>query len=132
MSPVSFTLNTGAKIPAVGKYDSIFYIYPSLGRGGKHAGFGGWGGNTAEKREVWKSALISALKAGYRHIDGAWLYQTEEIIGAAVRECGIPREDIFVTTKLPSHHGGRVQEFFDDSLNRLGLDYVDLVRSNLN
>jgi len=97
-------LNTGAQIPAVA------------------FGTGAFG----EKRAGFKQLLLSALKAGYRHLDGAWLYQTEGLVGEGIRESGIPRQEIFLTTKLPWHHVGRVQEYFDDSLKSLGVDYVDL------
>ena len=72
--------------------------------------------------------MISALKIGYRHLDTASLYDNEEEVGEAVRRCGLPREEIFVTTKLwNSDHGyDRALKAFNQSLNRLGLDYVDL------
>lgn len=69
-----------------------------------------------------------ALEAGYRLIDTAWGYQNEEGVGRAVRESGIPREQLFITTKLTnSEHGyDRALRAFDASLARLGMDYVDL------
>jgi diketogulonate reductase-like aldo/keto reductase len=68
------------------------------------------------------------LKAGYRLIDTAAMYGNERDVGTAVRECGIPREKIFVTTKLwNSDHGyEKALNAFDHSIKTLGLDYVDL------
>jgi diketogulonate reductase-like aldo/keto reductase len=71
-------------------------------------------------------AVSSALEAGYRHIDTAALYRNEREVGKAVRESGIPREKIFVTTKLFPTGFFRPEVAFQDSLQKLGLDYVDL------
>jgi diketogulonate reductase-like aldo/keto reductase len=70
----------------------------------------------------------TALSVGYRHIDTARFYANEADVGAAVRASGLPREDIFVTTKLwnDDHGYDRALRAFDGSLERLGLDYVDL------
>ncbi|ETW77723.1 hypothetical protein HETIRDRAFT_435767 [Heterobasidion irregulare TC 32-1] len=105
-SQTHFKLNTGASMPAIA--------------------FGTWAGLTKEERLAAKLWIISALQAGYRHLDTAWFYGTEVSVGAAIRESGIPREDIFVTTKLPWHHCGKVAESINQSLTNLGLDYVDL------
>lgn len=69
-----------------------------------------------------------ALELGYRHLDTAAMYQNEETVGKAVRESGIPREEIFVTTKLHPDDQGYTSCFtaFETSLKKLGLDYVDL------
>jgi len=69
-----------------------------------------------------------ALDNGYRHIDTASMYQNEEAVGRAIRDSGIPREEIFLTTKLWNDdiRANRVERAFEASLNRLGLDYVDL------
>ncbi|MFI6707034.1 aldo/keto reductase [Nonomuraea sp. NPDC050478] len=82
---------------------------------------------------VWKvtddeaeRAVLTALEAGYRHIDTATLYRNEEGVGRAVRASGIPREKLFVTTKLWNSDHDRVERAFDESLARLGLDHVDL------
>jgi diketogulonate reductase-like aldo/keto reductase len=84
---------------------------------------------------VWKAsvdeaeaAVTAALKAGYRLIDTAMVYGNEEGVGKAIRASSIPREDIFVTTKLWNHDQGhdKVRPAFEASLQRLGLDYVDL------
>jgi methylglyoxal/glyoxal reductase len=73
-------------------------------------------------------AVAHALTIGYRHIDTAALYANEEDVGRAVRESGIARSEIFVTTKLWNSDQGykSALKAFDRSLNRLGLDYVDL------
>jgi diketogulonate reductase-like aldo/keto reductase len=75
-----------------------------------------------------REAVLAALKLGYRHIDTARIYGNEADVGAAVRESGIPRGEIFVTTKLWNEDQGydRALRAFDASLKRLGLDYVDL------
>ncbi|MCL2499610.1 MAG: aldo/keto reductase [Defluviitaleaceae bacterium] len=69
-----------------------------------------------------------AIEAGYRSIDTASGYDNEASVGQAIRESGVPRDDIFLTTKLGNgdQRSGNVQEAFDISLSRLGLDYVDL------
>lgn len=73
-------------------------------------------------------SILYALEIGYRHIDTAAMYENEKEVGKAVRESGIPREEIFVTTKLwNSDHGyDNTIKAFQRSLERLGLDYVDL------
>jgi len=71
-------------------------------------------------------AVRTALEIGYRHIDTATLYRNEEGVGRAVRSSGIPREKVFVTTKLWNSDHERVPQAFDESLARLGMDYVDL------
>lgn len=87
--------------------------------------FGTWqipGGKTAY------DAVAHALKAGYRHIDTAMAYQNESSVGQAVRDSGIPRDQIYVTTKLPAEvksHDGALKAF-DETMDNLGLDYVDL------
>jgi 2,5-diketo-D-gluconate reductase A len=69
-----------------------------------------------------------ALAVGYRHIDTAALYNNEQQVGAAIAASGIPREELFITTKLgnPDHRSGEIIPAFDTSLEKLGLDYVDL------
>jgi diketogulonate reductase-like aldo/keto reductase len=73
-------------------------------------------------------AVLSAIEAGYRSIDTASLYGNEAGVGRAVADCGLPREDLFVTTKLWNDDQGYDSTFraFEASLRRLGLDYVDL------
>ena len=76
-----------------------------------------------------KETCLEALKLGYRHIDTAHAYQNERGVGAAIKESGIPREKIWVTTKLwPSEYGeGKTAEAIDKMLERLGMDYIDLL-----
>jgi diketogulonate reductase-like aldo/keto reductase len=78
--------------------------------------------------EATKRACLDAFALGYRHVDTARIYGNEADVGAAVRESGIPREQIFVTTKLwnDDHGYDKALRAFDASLQRLGLDYVDL------
>jgi 2,5-diketo-D-gluconate reductase A len=71
-------------------------------------------------------AVLRALEVGYRHIDTATAYGNEEQVGRAVVESGVPREEIFVTTKLPPSRAGRERATLEDSLDALGFGYVDL------
>ena len=73
--------------------------------------------------------VVAALKAGYRHIDTAWKYGTERAVGEAMRASGVPRGEIFLTTKV-SHEYLRADDFaksVDESLAALKVDYVDLL-----
>ena len=101
----SYTLNNGVSIPVLG--------------------FGTW---KAENGEVAYQAVLEALKAGYRHIDTAAIYQNEESVGRAIRDSGIPRQEIFVTTKLwnTNHSYEEARQAFEESMEKLGLDYLDL------
>ena len=67
-----------------------------------------------------------ALEAGYRHIDTATAYHNESGIGKALASSTLARESIFVTTKLPPDHAGRERRTLEESLSKLGVDYVDL------
>ncbi len=97
-------LNNGVQIPQFGF--GVFQIEPS---------------RTAE-------AVRMAFDAGYRHIDTAQGYGNEEGVGQAVRKSGLPREEVFVTTKLINNRHGHDEAIaaLDESLQKLGLDYVDL------
>lgn len=88
-------------------------------------GFGTW---KAKNGEEAYQAVKTALELGYRHIDTAAIYQNEESVGKAIRESGIPREDIFVTTKLwnTCHTYEEAFGALEESLKKLDLDYVDL------
>jgi diketogulonate reductase-like aldo/keto reductase len=100
-----FELNTGAKIPKIA--------------------FGTW---QIPNGETAYNSVAFALKNGYRHIDTARAYGNEESVGKAIRDSGIAREEIFVTTKLPAEiktHDGAL-ESFETTMSALGLDYVDL------
>lgn len=79
--------------------------------------------------ENTKKACLEALNADYRHIDTAHAYQNERGVGAAVKESGIPREEIWITSKLwPSEYGeGKTAAAIDKMLGRLGTDYIDLL-----
>lgn len=101
----TFKLNNGIEIPQVG--------------------FGTWqipGGQTAY------DAVANALKTGYRHIDTAQAYANESSVGKAIKDSGIAREDIFLTTKLPAQIKGyqAALDAFDKTLENLDMTYVDL------
>jgi diketogulonate reductase-like aldo/keto reductase len=100
-----FTLSNGVKIPCIG--------------------FGTW---EASEGEVAFSSVLAALKAGYRHIDTATAYRNEESVGRAIRESGIPRNEIFLTTKLwNTEHGyDATMRAYEGSAKKLGTDYFDL------
>ena len=106
MNQTTITLNNGAKIPQFGM--GVFMV---------PAG------------DETKNACLEALKLGYRHIDTAHAYQNERSVGEAVRESGIPREEIWVTSKLwPSEYGeGKTMEGIDKMLARLDIGYIDLL-----
>jgi len=100
----SVKLNNGIEMPSLGF--GVFQIAPE---------------------EVMEPVRL-ALEAGYRLIDTAWGYRNEQGVGRAARESGVPREQLFITTKLTnSEHGyDRALRAFDASLAKLGMDYVDL------
>lgn len=102
---LDFTLYNGIKIPAVG--------------------FGTW--QVKDGDEAYNSVKW-ALEAGYRHIDTAYVYENEDSVGKAIKDSKIKREELFITTKLPSDiktYDGAI-EYFNKSLKLLGLDYIDL------
>ncbi len=101
----SYTLNNGVSIPVLG--------------------FGTW---KAENGEVAYQAVLEALKAGYRHIDTAAIYKNEESVGRAIRDSGVSRQEIFVTTKLwnTNHSYEEARHAFEQSMEKLRLDYLDL------
>ena len=78
---------------------------------------------------VCEQAVLTALNNGYRHIDTAHAYYNERGVGRAIKESGVPREEIWVTSKLwPTEYGeGTTLEAIDKMLNRLGVDYIDLL-----
>ncbi|KAF9890514.1 hypothetical protein FE257_005919 [Aspergillus nanangensis] len=102
MSTKTFQLNNGNSIPAVG--------------------LGTW----QSKDNATREAVKHALQRGYRHIDTALNYGNEHEVGEGIRASGIPREQIWVTTKLDNHWHHRVREGFELSLQTLGLEYLDL------
>ena len=81
-----------------------------------------------QSHEDTKNAVLNALKNGYRHIDTAAAYHNEEAVGEAIKESGIPRNEIFITTKLWNEdiRNRNTREALKNSLKKLGLDYVDL------
>lgn len=78
---------------------------------------------------VCEQSCLTALKAGYRHIDTAHAYNDEAGVGRAVKKSGIPREEIWITSKLwPTEYGeGKTMEAIDKMLERMQLDYIDLL-----
>ena len=100
----TITLNTGRRMPQLGF--GVFQVPP----------------DDAEK------VVTEALAAGYRSIDTAAMYENEEGVGRAIAASGLPREELFITTKLsnPSHRAGTAEAAFGESLDKLGLDYLDL------
>jgi diketogulonate reductase-like aldo/keto reductase len=87
-------------------------------------GFGVW----QLPDEETPQAVATALEAGYRSIDTAAIYQNEAGVGRAIAASGLPREELFITTKLWNHNHGydATVRAFDGSLRNLGLDYLDL------
>lgn len=73
-------------------------------------------------------AVLKAIEAGYRSIDTAAVYGNERGVGKAIKECGVPREELFITTKVWNSDQGyeSTLKAFDTSLEKLGLEYVDL------
>ena len=78
--------------------------------------------------EDTRASVLCALQSGWRHVDTAAFYQNEAEVGQAVRESGLPREELFITTKLWNTDRGydSALRVFDRSLEALGLDYIDL------
>lgn len=101
----TFTLNNGAKIPFLG--------------------LGTWLMN----EDVAYKAVLEALHLGYRHIDTAEAYANEKAVGKAIQDSGIPRKDIFLTTKLAAECKDyeSAKAAIEKSLEDLGLDYIDLM-----
>ncbi|KAH3685826.1 hypothetical protein WICPIJ_003204 [Wickerhamomyces pijperi] len=98
----TYKLNTGASIPAIGF------------------------GSFANNGESGYEAILAALKAGYRHIDTAAAYGNEEEVGRAIKDSGIPREELFITTKFWQTQHRDPKGALELSLKKLKLDYIDL------
>jgi Aldo/keto reductases, related to diketogulonate reductase len=98
------TLHNGVKIPAIGL-----------------------GTFRAKENDAYE-ATLHALKVGYRHIDTAAIYDNEEEVGRAIKDSNVPRDEIFVTSKLWNTEQGyeSAKAAYQASLDRLGLDYLDL------
>lgn len=102
---MNYTLNNGKEIPALG--------------------FGTW---QTPNGKIAEESVLTALKAGFRHIDTAAIYGNEESVGRAIKKSGIPREEIFLTTKLwnTEHTYEKTEAAIQKSLNKLDVDYLDL------
>ncbi len=102
--------------------------YITLNDGNKIPQFG-LGVYQVPEGEATVNAVKTALEMGIRHIDTAHAYQNERSVGKAVKESGIPREEIWITTKLwPSEYGeGKTSDAIDKMLKRLDTDYIDLL-----
>ncbi|MDO5661061.1 MAG: aldo/keto reductase [Brachybacterium sp.] len=87
-------------------------------------GYGVW----QVEDDVAADVVVQAIKAGYRHIDTAAGYQNEGGVGRAVKAAGVPREDLFITTKLANGDQGfdSAKQALETSLEKLDMDYVDL------
>jgi 2,5-diketo-D-gluconate reductase A len=85
-------------------------------------GLGTW---LASGREAY-DAVVAALEAGYRHIDTATMYGNEDQVGSALAASGVPRDEVFITTKLPPARAGAARETLAASLEALGLEQLDL------
>jgi diketogulonate reductase-like aldo/keto reductase len=94
----------------------------SNGGGMPLLGFGTWQIKGADAVR----AVSAALDAGYRHLDTALVYGNEGEVGKALAESGVPREDVFVTTKCPPNRAGNGVDTVRESLERLRTDYLDL------
>ncbi|KAK4164979.1 alpha-keto ester reductase [Cladorrhinum sp. PSN259] len=114
MSPTvpNFKLNDGNKIPVLGY------------------GLGTANFKSGKSRDTFDEAIVSAtvtaIKAGYYHLDCAESYGNEPELGAAIAQTGVPREQLFVTTKSSCRSGETIEQAFTRSLEKLGLDYVNL------
>lgn len=100
-----FVLSNGVKIPEVG--------------------YGTW---LIKNNDAYE-CVRNAIEAGYTHIDSAQAYGNEENVGKAIRECGLPREKIFLTTKVQAEikNYEKAKKSIEKSLETLGLDYIDLI-----
>lgn len=101
----TITLNNGVEMPLLGY--GVFQVAP----------------------EECERCVLDAIEVGYRSIDTAQAYFNEEGVGAAIRECGIPRERLFITTKIWISNAGEenAARSIDESLRKLRTDYVDLL-----
>ncbi len=94
-------------------------------RGGGKMPLLGFGTFQVDSRDA-RQVVRTALDVGYRHLDTATGYANEAEVGAAVRDSGIERREIFITTKCPPENAGRERETIEASLRDLGTEYVDL------
>lgn len=100
-----FVLNNGVEIPKIG-----FGVFRMT------------------DQNVCENAVLQAIECGYRLIDTATAYGNEEVVGRAINKCGVPREELFITTKLwiPDISYEGAKRGFNQSMERLGLDYLDM------
>lgn len=100
------TLNNGVKMPILG-----------------------FGTFQITDKSACESSIISAIRAGYRMIDTAQAYGNEEFVGSAVKKCGVPRDELFITTKLWFRNFEKeiAEKSLDESLKKMQLDYLDMV-----
>ncbi|KZP15753.1 Aldo/keto reductase [Athelia psychrophila] len=99
----TFDLNSGTDIPSIG--------------------LGTW---QSKPNEVANAVEYAIKEAGYRHIDGAWVYGNEDEVGRGIKASGVPRSEVFITSKLWCTYHDRVEEALDLTLAKLGTDYLDL------
>ena len=88
----------------------------------------GYGVYTIEDENLCEKCVIDAIETGYRHIDTAAIYMNEPAVGKAIKNCGVNREELFITSKLWVQDQGYdlTKQAIGASLKRLGLDYLDL------
>lgn len=100
----AFTLHNGVTIPCIG--------------------YGAYSPNN----DISSSVLLNAIQAGYRHIDTAFFYHNEQEVGEAVKKCGVPREELFITSKVWNGDRGyeSTKAAFELTMKNLDLDYLDL------
>jgi len=100
-----FSLECSRLVPESREVMSLPKTFPLKAANGKmisipSVGYGTW----ASGDNSWaKDAVLTSLREGYRHLDCAWMYGVDEAVGQAIRESGIPREEIFVTTKVDTN-----------------------------
>ena len=112
------TLNNGVQVPQLGLGTQIQRLESDASQAGRNL-----------LNQTTHDAVVAALQAGYRHLDTAHGYYNERGVGQAVKDSGVPREEIWVTSKLwPSEYGeGTTLAAIDAMLERMGLDYIDCV-----
>lgn len=125
-APTSFKLNNGVEIPAVGLGE-----FPNWCKGKRipinSLILGTW---QAPPGQV-QAAVAHALKNGYRHLDCALIYQNEAEVGDGIKESGVPRSEIFITSKVWNTHHPNVADGLRQTLEALQTDYLDLYVSSL-
>ncbi len=112
------TLNNGVQVPQLGLGTQIQRLESDSSESGREL-----------LNETSRQSVVAALQAGYRHLDTAHGYYNERGVGQGIIDSGVPREEIWVTSKLwPSEYGeGVTMKAIDDMLERLQLDYLDCI-----